>query len=147
MDQISVIGVFISARRQALSLARSNSRANFLTEFGLGSSMPMLFPTEVPHATVQIRGLLLSCYVEVIAIFSDLLREFNIYVQRCEKPSRAIEQLRSWKFDVLILDFDQVPNCSGVLIARRNPLFRQLFSALCRATLGRHEHNHCYFAE
>jgi len=113
MDQLSVIGVFMLGASAGSIVSYIKLTNQFRTE--LGSPTPTLFPTEVPHDTLQMRGLLLSRDVEVIAIFSHLLREFHIHIHRCEKPARAIEQLRSSKFDVLILDFDRLPDCSEVL--------------------------------
>jgi DNA-binding NarL/FixJ family response regulator len=115
MDQLSVFGVFMLGASAGSIVSYIKLTNQFRTELGLSSSTPRLFPPEVPHDTVHFRGLLLSCDTEVIAMFSRLLRESNIYIHTCKEPAIAIEQLRSSKFDVLILDFDQLQDCSEVL--------------------------------
>lgn len=60
------------------------------------------------------KALILCQDPETAAIFFQLFREAGIESQQCDSGHQAIDQLMSDKFEALVLDFDNFPECTEI---------------------------------
>jgi len=64
--------------------------------------------------THRMRGLIVSRRAETIAIFSTLLREIWIEAGKCGSAAQVFHLLSRGKFEVLVLDFDDLAGCAEI---------------------------------
>lgn len=65
-------------------------------------------------AHYRMKALILCRDPETAGIFSQLFREVGIEPQQCDSGSQAIDELMSDKFEALVLDFDNFPECTDI---------------------------------
>ena len=112
-DPLAIIGVF-TLGASAGSLITHLMRRGPLLGYGKGAQALSRVIGESPATNYRMKALVVCRSPEVVAIFSELLREICVQVEKCASVSQALSLLSSQKFEALVLDFDNLASCAEI---------------------------------
>lgn len=121
-DPLAITGIFLLGA-SAGALATYVKLRGALVECRRALEMVRGLPETVAERTLHVgpKALIIARDTEVISVFSTLLREKRIHVEKSFAESTALGELSQRKFEILVLDFDSLPECSYVLPNLPNP--------------------------
>lgn len=117
MDPLGTIGIFTPGA-SAGSLFTHIKRTNHFHALDRTENLPVV-PSERFRITLKTRALVPSSDAGTIAMLKQLFRELRMDMLKCHQQCEATEQLASARFNVVVLDFDDLPGCSGILTTLR----------------------------
>jgi DNA-binding response OmpR family regulator len=87
-----------------------------------------------PKAHLGLKALIVGHDAEMISIFSAIFFEKSIEARKCFLESAAVDQLSSDKYEAIVLDFDEVQECTSILKNLPRPNEKALVIAVASDT-------------